>query len=162
MSNPEAKTSKPVDWLEPWREMRNGYMDAWAKAMTGAVNTDAYSQFSGLMLDTYLTTSEPFREAQQKIMLSTLEQMQMPTRSDFVSLAERLANLELLLDDMSAKLSEMARIVSSSVPTPEAEAEASEASKTSKSELPVDPTSLKPGLKFTRKSSARTPKKGSK
>jgi hypothetical protein len=100
MSNPQGKT----DPLEQWRELRDTYMDIWAKASGEAVNSDAYAQASGAMLDAFLATSSPYRDAQKKAMISALEQCNMPSRDDYVRLADRLGNLELLLDDMDAKL----------------------------------------------------------
>lgn len=103
MSEPNAG-SKPFDPFEAWRGMRDAGMDAWAKAMVEAVNTDAYAKASGAMLDAYLTGSAPFREMLEKTMIRALEQLSMPTRADFVSLADRLTNIEMRLDDMDAKL----------------------------------------------------------
>ena len=108
MSDTPAESKKAVDPLEPWRELRDAYIDAWAKATCEAVQSEEYAQASGAMLETVLSTSAPFREVQKKLMVSALEQLNMPSRADFVSLAERLANLELLLDDMDAKLTQIA------------------------------------------------------
>ncbi len=106
---------KAADPLEQWRVLRDVYMDAWAKAMGEAVNSEAYTQASGAVLDTCLTASSPFRDAQKKAMITALEQLNMPSRAEFVSLAERLSNIELLLDDMSAKLDEIHQVATASV-----------------------------------------------
>jgi hypothetical protein len=37
-------------------------------------------------------------------MLQVLQQLSMPSRQDFIALADRFANLEMRLDDMDAKL----------------------------------------------------------
>jgi hypothetical protein len=87
-----------------FREVRDSYMDTWAKAMVDAVNSEAYAKASGTMLDTYLSASAPFREALEKSMLQALQQLSMPSRADFVALAERVTNMEMRLDDMDAKL----------------------------------------------------------
>jgi hypothetical protein len=98
--------AKPFDPMEPFRGMRDAYMDVWAKTMVDMVNSEAYAQATGTMLDTYLTVSAPFREAVEKAMLKTLEQLAMPSRADITSLAERMTHIELRLDDLDAKLDE--------------------------------------------------------
>jgi len=104
MAEEQATNGKPFDPLESFRQMRDTYLDACAKAMIGVVNTDAYARASGAMLDTYLNMSAPFRETVEKAMLQTLAQLNMPSKADFVSLAGRLTNVEMRLDDMDAKL----------------------------------------------------------
>jgi polyhydroxyalkanoate synthesis regulator phasin len=100
----EPGNSKPYDPLEPFRGMRDAYLDAMAKTMVEAVNTDAYAQASGAMLDSTLTMSAPFREAIEKSMLQVLQQLSLPSRQDIIALAERFTNLEMRLDDMDASL----------------------------------------------------------
>jgi hypothetical protein len=109
----EARGAKPFDPMEPWRGVRDVYMDAWAKTMVDMVNTEAYAQATGTMLDTYLTVSTPFREAVEKAMLKTLEQLAMPSRADVVSIAERMTNIEMRLDDLDAKLDVIRNLIAS-------------------------------------------------
>jgi len=104
MAEEATKNSKPFDPLEPWRGMRDIYLDVWAKTMVEMVNSEAYAQATGTMLDTYLTVSAPFRETVEKAMLKTLEQLAMPTRNDVISIAERMTNIEIRLDDLDAKI----------------------------------------------------------
>src|SRR5271167_1709690 len=104
MGDEPTQNGKRFDPMEPWRGVRDVYMDAWAKTMVDMVNTEAYAQASGAMLDTYLTVSTPFREAIEKAMLKTLEQLAMPSRADFLSIAERMTNIEMKLDDLDAKV----------------------------------------------------------
>ena len=106
----KPKDSKPFDAMDPWRNMRDAYLDTWSKSMVEMVNSDAYAQATGNMLDTYLTVSAPFREAIEKAMLQTLEQLAMPTRSDVISIAERMTNIEMRLDDLDAKLDQMQKL----------------------------------------------------
>ena len=120
MSDPQAGSSKPADPLEQWRELRDTYVDIWAKASGEAVNSEAYAQATGTMLEAFLTTSSPFRDAQKKAMVSALEQCNMPSRDDYVRLADRLANLELLLDDMDARLRQVHQILSKAASQPAA------------------------------------------
>lgn len=135
MSEPENPKNnnegKPFDPFEAWRGMRNVGMDAWAKAMTEAVNSEEYAKTSGAMLDAYLTASIPLREALEKAMVQALQQMSMPTRADIISMAERLTQVEMRLDDMDAKLDDLMsrRPVAPASNKPAAKAEGKEAKK---------------------------------
>ncbi|MFZ0314960.1 MAG: hypothetical protein WAL85_19825 [Candidatus Korobacteraceae bacterium] len=111
MGDDPTQEGKRVDPLDAWRGVRDIYMDAWAKNMVEMVNTEAYAQATGAMLDTYLTASTPFREALEKAMVKTLEQLAMPTRADVVSIAERMTNIEMRLDDLDAKLDTIHRLI---------------------------------------------------
>jgi hypothetical protein len=104
--NDKTNNSKPFDPFEMWRGMRDSALDVWAKAMVQAVNTDAYAMATGKTLELYLTAVAPFRELYEKMVTQALQQSNMPTRSDVVSLAERLTNIERRLDDLDAKLEE--------------------------------------------------------
>jgi hypothetical protein len=104
MPDKQNSHDKPFDPMEPWRGVRDAYLDACSKTMIEMVNSEAYAQASGAILDTSLTASTPFREAVEKAMLKTLEQLAMPTRADIVSIAERMTNIEMRLDDLDAKL----------------------------------------------------------
>jgi polyhydroxyalkanoic acid synthase PhaR subunit len=116
VADEKTKDGKPFDPMDPWRGMRDAYMDVWAKTMVDAVNSEAYAQASGAILDSYLTASSPFREAVEKTMLEVLEQMSMPSRADVVSLAERMTNVEMRLDDMDAKLDRILQQISPAAP----------------------------------------------
>jgi hypothetical protein len=102
---------KEFDPTETFREMLDTYMDAWAKGMVDTVNSDAYAKASGMMLNTYLSTSSPFREAVEKVMVQALQQFSMPSRADVISLAERSINIEMRLDDMDAKLDRVEKLL---------------------------------------------------
>lgn len=92
-----------------WRGMRDANLDAWSKMMIQLVNSEAYAQATGSVLDAWLTTSAPFRKAMENTMTQVLTQLNMPTRTDVTNLAERLTNLEMRLDDLDAKLNEIQR-----------------------------------------------------
>jgi len=112
MPEQQAPNGKPFDPVESLREMRDNYLDSWAKVMIDVVNTDAYARASGTMLETCLSMSAPFRTAVEKAMLQTLQQLSMPSRNDFVSLAQRVTNVELKLDDLDAKLDRIEKLLS--------------------------------------------------
>jgi len=108
MGEDQPGSSKPFDPLESFRGMRDAYLDAMAKTMVEAVNTEDYARATGAMLDSSLTMSAPFREALEKTMLQVLQQLSLPSRQDIVALAERFTNFEMRLDDLDAKLDGLA------------------------------------------------------
>ncbi len=122
MAEDPTHGGKPFDPMEPWRGVRDIYMNAWGKTMVDMVNTEAYAEAAGAMLDTYLTVSTPFREAVEKAMVKTLEQLAMPSRADVVSIAERMTNIEMRLDDLDAKLDNIQRLIvhAGAAPRPQA------------------------------------------
>jgi hypothetical protein len=98
------------------KSMRDASLESWSKMMIQLVNTEAYAQASGAMMDAWLTTSTPFRRAIETTMTQVLTQLNMPMRSDITSLADRLTNIELRLDDMEAKLDDMQRAARKTAP----------------------------------------------
>src|SRR5271166_4709161 len=103
MGDEPTQDGKRFDSMEPWRGMRDVYMDAWAKTMVDMVNTEAYAQASGAML-------------------KTLEHLAMPSRADFISIAERMTNIEMKLDDLDAKLDAMYALLAKPGSAPRTEA----------------------------------------
>ena len=86
------------------KNMRDASLDAYAKMMIELVNTDAYAEAQGAMLDAWLANSGPFRKAMENVLAQHMANMNLPTLSDVSRLAERLTNIEMRLDDMDAKL----------------------------------------------------------
>ena len=112
MANDPAGSGAPFDPMGAFRQMRDAYLDVWAKTMVDTVNTEAYAKATGSMLDAYLAVSSPFREAVEKAMLQVLQQLSMPSRAEVIGLAERFTNVEMRLDDMDAKLDRIEGVLS--------------------------------------------------
>jgi hypothetical protein len=91
------------------KNMRDSSMDAWSKMMIQLVNSDAYGEATGKLLDSWLSASAPFREVLETIVTRVLTNLNLPTRADVTGLAERLTNIEFRLDDLEAKLEETQR-----------------------------------------------------
>jgi hypothetical protein len=117
MANDPTGNGAQFDPMGSFRQMRDAYLDVWSKTMVDTVNTEAYAKATGSMLDSYLAVSSPFRDAVEKAMLQALTQLSMPTRVDFMGLAERLTNVEMRLDDMDAKLDRIDALFSQAAPT---------------------------------------------
>jgi hypothetical protein len=109
MAEDKHESAKSFDPFEPFRDMRDAYLDAMSKAMIETVNSEKYAQATGSMLDLNLTASAPFREAMEKSMLQAMQMLAVPSRKDTTDLAERLTHIEMRLDDMDANLDQIVR-----------------------------------------------------
>jgi hypothetical protein len=107
--NQTNDTFNPFDPTGMLKSLRDANLDAWSKMMIDLVNTDAYARATGTMLDVWLSNSAPFRNALESALTQALTSLNLPTRADVTSLAERLTNIELRLDDLDAKLDEALR-----------------------------------------------------
>jgi polyhydroxyalkanoate synthesis regulator phasin len=86
------------------RAMREAGMEAWSKMLIDLVNSPAYADAQARYLDNWLAASAPFQQAVERAMTQVLAGLNMPTRADVTSLAERLTNIEFRLDDLDAKI----------------------------------------------------------
>jgi len=94
----------PNDPFGTLRTIRDANLDAWAKGMTSLVGSDTFAKAIGLQLDTMLAATAPVQSAVQQTMERYLAQANMPSRNEVASLASRLTNIEIRLDDMQAQL----------------------------------------------------------
>lgn len=99
----QQDTSSDIDPFGPWRTFRDATMEAWAKSMAEAVNTEAFAQNLGTYLNTYLATSVPMQKFVEQYMETTLSRLSMPSRDEVLDLARRFTNIEKRLDDLDAK-----------------------------------------------------------
>lgn len=104
MPEPINEQAKQFDPFESFRSMRDAYLESMSKTMVETVNSENYAQATGAMLDYVLTASAPFREAIEKSMSHTLQQLSLPSRQDLAALAERFTNIEMRLDDLDGKI----------------------------------------------------------
>jgi len=89
---------------EIWQMTRDISLETWSKLMIDLVNSEEYSQATSQWLDAYLTLSQPFQRVLETTMTQVLSGLNMPARADVTSLAERMTNVEIRLDDLDAKL----------------------------------------------------------
>ncbi|MCO6455225.1 MAG: hypothetical protein J5I93_07985 [Pirellulaceae bacterium] len=111
-NNPMSPNDNGFDPFDPTglvKSMRDASLDAWSKMMVELVNTQAYAEAQGTMLDAWLSNSAPFRKGTENAINQTLANLNLPSREDITRLAERLTNIEMRLDDLDAKLDEALR-----------------------------------------------------
>ena len=96
---------------ETWRMTRDASLETLSKLMIDLVNSEVYSQATARWLDTYLTLLQPLRQVSEPTMRQVLTGLNIPARDDVTSLAERLTNVEMRLDDLDSKLDIVLRAV---------------------------------------------------
>lgn len=109
MPEPVDEQAKQFDPFASFRSMRDAYLESMSKTMIETVNSESYAQATGAMLDYALSASAPFREALEKSMAQTLQQLSLPSRQDIAVLAERFTNIEMRLDDLDGKIDRILR-----------------------------------------------------
>jgi hypothetical protein len=107
MTNNRNDAFDPTDPVGAWRSIRDANLDAWAKGMATMVNTESFSKALGLQLDTMLAASAPMQKIVSQYMETYLAQASMPSRAEIISLAQRMTNIEMRLDDMDARLDDI-------------------------------------------------------
>src|SRR5215468_1386837 len=96
---------------ETWHITRDASLETLSKLMIDLVNSEEYSQATARWLDAYLTLLQPLRQVSESTTRQVLTGLNMPVRDDVTSLAERLTNVEMRLDDLDAKLDIILRAV---------------------------------------------------
>jgi len=95
---------------DPFAQMVQFYDDwtkTWAGAASEMVSSKSFADSMAQQLESTLSTTQLMRRQMSEIMEQSLQQMSLPTRKQVVSIAERLTNVEMRLDDMEAKLDEV-------------------------------------------------------
>ena len=91
------------------KQMRDAGLDNWSKSMVQMVNTEAYAEATGKMLDAWLSSSGPCRKGIESAMSHALTNLNLPSRDDVTRRAERLTNIEMRLDDLDAQIDQTLR-----------------------------------------------------
>jgi hypothetical protein len=100
---------KGMDPFETWRSIREVSVDAWSRVMTQAMNSEAYAQVSGAILDAYLSAPPPMRQAISTALSAALQQLNLPSRSDVLEISSQLASLDAKVSCLLETLAEPER-----------------------------------------------------
>ena len=172
MSEAEVGANKQPDPTEKLRQMRDAYLEIWSMNLIETVNSEGYAKASGMALDSILAVAAPFKEPTEQAMLKMLQQLNIPTSADFAVLAGRITNVELLLDNLDAKLDRIEKLLAGMKAAASAEGgvpmapERATAPKAAKKTAPNKPTTLRAGGSSKRTTTAKAarskPRKGTR
>jgi polyhydroxyalkanoic acid synthase PhaR subunit len=112
----------PSDPFVLWRQIYEANERAWSTALERAMNSPAFAETQGKVLETFLQAQRAVRDQ----MRSYLEAVNVPTREDIARLGELIVGLEEKVDRLEDRLGSLeqslrdqaaARPASSSTPT---------------------------------------------
>ena len=108
MSDKPEKSEQPEN--DPFSQMLQFY-DDWTRTWSGAASEMTSSKnFADSMaqqLESSLSAAQLMRRQMGELMEQSMQQMSLPTRKEILSIAERMTNIEIRLDDMEAKVDEV-------------------------------------------------------
>ena len=107
----EQKLAKPEQpEADPFAQMIHFY-DTWAKSwadvMSQTVASKGFAESMGRQLEGSLDALTLVRRQVSELMEQYLRQMNLPTRKEVISMAERLTKIEMAMDDLDAKLDDV-------------------------------------------------------
>jgi hypothetical protein len=103
----EKEEKQPGDPFAQMVQFYDDWTKTWAGAASEMVSSKSFADSMAQQLESTLSTTHLMRRQMAEIMEQSLQQMSLPTRNQVVSLAERMTNIEMRLDDVEAKLDEM-------------------------------------------------------
>lgn len=106
----------PNDPIGNLRKARDATLDAWAKAMIDLVNTETFARWIGATLDSYLIASAPLQNLINTSMKTSLARLNLPSRDELTTLARRVTNIEMRLDDIEIKIDQLTHALRTQTP----------------------------------------------
>jgi len=95
---------------DPFAQMLQFYEEwtkTWAAPLSQMVSSKPVADSMAQQMETSLTAAAFMRRQMTELMEQTLQQMNLPSRKEVLSLAERFTAFEMRLDDMEAKLDQI-------------------------------------------------------
>jgi hypothetical protein len=100
---PAAQQADPfAQWLAFW----DNWTKTWSEAASDVVASKSFADSMSQQLEGSMDAMALVRRQVSEIMEQYLRQMSLPTRSEVLSLAERITRMEMTLDDVEAKIDE--------------------------------------------------------
>lgn len=104
----DEKPEKPD--VDPFAQMIQFYdsmSKSWASAMSDAVASKSFAESMSEQMEGNLEAMSVMRRQFGEFMEQYLQQMNLPTRKEVITMSERLTRLEMAMDDLDAKLDEI-------------------------------------------------------
>ena len=103
MSEEETK-SPQNDPFSQWIQFCDDWTRTWAGTMSDTVASKSFAESMAQQMESGLDTMSMVRQQMGSFMDQYLKQMNLPTRSEVLSLGQRFTQIEMRLDDLDAKM----------------------------------------------------------
>jgi hypothetical protein len=93
--------------IDPFAQMfqfYDSFAKSWSNVMSETVSSQSFAESMGRQLEGSLDTMTLLRKQMGDLMEQYLQQMSLPSRKEVISIAKRLNRIEILLDDLDAKI----------------------------------------------------------
>lgn len=107
----EKNDQSQVDPFTAMIQLYENWTKMWSDTMGETVTSKRYVETMGQQMQGSLETMALMRQQMSSMVERYLQQMNLPTHGEVVSLAERLTRLEMKMDDLDAKLDEVLDIL---------------------------------------------------
>lgn len=104
---PEEEAAKVPDPFGQMIQFYDTYAKSWSNVMSDAVASEGFANTMGQQMESSLDALTLWRRQMGEIFEQYLQQMSLPTQSQVVSLAERLTNVEMAIQDLDEKMDEL-------------------------------------------------------
>jgi hypothetical protein len=93
-----ATTPVSPDLMTQWKQFLDQSIEAWSKALSQVMSTEAYAQAMGKALEQWTTSYAPAKKQADQSIESTLQALNVPTRTQVTALSKQLMDFEERLD----------------------------------------------------------------
>jgi polyhydroxyalkanoic acid synthase PhaR subunit len=106
MSEMDPREQGSVDPFAPIIQFSDMMMKSWSDVLSKTVASESFAQSMGQQMEGFMEATKLMRQQMKVTIEQYSQQMNLPTREQIVSVAERLTNVEMRVDDVEAKLDE--------------------------------------------------------
>lgn len=96
--------SEHPDPFAPFIQVSDLMMKSWAEVLSQTVTSPTVAESMGQQMQGFLEGTKLIRQQMKTAMEQSLQQMNVPSRQQVVSVSERLTNVEMRVDDIEAKV----------------------------------------------------------
>ncbi len=101
----QEQSGKPEgDPFEPVIQFYDSWTKSWSNAMSEMVASKSFADSMSQQMEGSMEALAMVRKQVSDLMEQYLQQMSLPTRKEVIGLAERMTRIEMLVDDLDAKL----------------------------------------------------------